>query len=430
MNRARLCAYRSLCKSVEAAAYASIEMDTTLQNTSLSPEDRALYSQLFLGVVEKKITLDYLLSRICHVPLNKMDLSVLCILELGLFQILYLDRIPDRAAIFEAGEMAKKYCPASLGVINAVLRRASREKEETLAFLDLPGKKGLALRYGYPRYLVTLWQDSYGKEKCLEILKAQNTRAALTLRINTLKTSLSDYTTLLDQERIEYHKNPLCRNGITVKESCNPVSLPGFEEGLFFIQDAAAQKAVDLLEAKPGERILDLCAAPGGKSFGAAMDMDGKGEILSCDLYPSRLEKIQSGAKRLGISIIGCKACDSSQETPEWNGTFDRVICDVPCSGYGVIAKKPDIRHKDKSLADDLPQLQYSILEKGAKALRSRGRLLYSTCTLNPAENEAVTDRFLSLNPQFERVGKAETIFPVGGQNDGFFCDLLEKKHD
>ena len=358
MNRARLAAFRSLLKSTASGSYSNLETEATLRSEALSDADRNLYNRLYLGVIEKKITLDYLLSRISTAPLHTMEPEVLCVLELGAYQILYLDRIPDHAAIFESGEIAKVFCRHALPLINAVLRRISNEKDTIFSLLDQPGKKGLSLRLGYPKHLITLWQDAYGKETALAIMEAQNARAPLTLRINTLKITLKDYASLLTDRGIAHHQNPICRQGITLEENQNPTQLPGFEEGLFFVQDAAAQRAVDLLEAKPGHKVLDLCAAPGGKSFGAAMDMEGIGSILSIELHPSRTKLIEEGAHRLGISILKAESGDSTVPNEAHRGSFDRVICDVPCSGYGVIAKKPDIRHKNKEEADTLPPVQ------------------------------------------------------------------------
>ncbi len=430
MNRARLLAYRSLLSSTKNGKYTNLELGSVLEKETLSPADKTLFTKLYLGVTEKKITLDYLLSRISTIPLNTLSPEVLCLLELGAFQILYLDRIPHRAAVFETVELAKKEAPQAASYCNALFRRLSAEKDSIFSLLEIPGKKGLALRYGYPKWLVSLWQEAYGKEKCEDILKAQNHPAPLTLRVNTLKISAQDYARLLTEHGFAFHKNRLCQNGFTLEKNMSPTLLPGYEEGLFFIQDAAAQHAIDLLGAKKGERILDLCAAPGGKSYGAAMDMAGVGEILSAELHDSRLSLIREGARRLGITMITAVANDSSLPKEEWNEAFDRVICDVPCSGFGVIAKKPDIRHKDKGEAETLPPIQLAILETGANALKKGGRLLYSTCTLNPDENERVTDAFLEKHHDFSRIGKAETIFPVGGENDGFFCDILEKQYD
>jgi len=427
MNRARILAHRSLTSSLKDKKFCDAETDRVLKEEGLSAEDRALYTRLYYGVTEKKITLDYYLSRLSTIPLNECQPEVLALLELGAYQLLYMDRIPPRAVLFEAGEIAKRIGRGTVGYVNALLRRIASEKDRLEELLPTSGKKALSLKYGYPRWLVSLWLEAYGAERCREILVAQNTPAAFTLRINTLKITMEEYARLLEQSGIPYHKNPLCRFGLTLKKNLPPAKLPGYKEGYFFIQDAAAQHATDALEAKPEERILDLCAAPGGKSFGAAMDLRGKGEIFSAELHPFRLERIRSGAERLGISILKPLVNDSSRIREEWKGSFHRVICDVPCSGYGTIAKKPDIRHKNPEEANELPALQRAILESGASALMTGGRLVYSTCTLNPRENEAVTDSFLADHPEFFRVHPAETIFPVGGENDGFFLDILEK---
>lgn len=427
----RLLAYRSLVKSAKDGSYSNLVLSAVLsKEKDLTSEDKALFSRLYLGVVEKKITLDFLLSKLSSIPLNEVSSEALTLLELGLFQILYMDRIPDHAAVYETVEIAKKHCRKASGFINAVLRRGLGEKDTIFHYLDLPGKKGLALQYGYPKWLVSLWQESYGKEKCEEILRAQNTPAPMTLRVNTLKTDMETMKSALEEANIPHHRSTLCKNGIVLEKSTPIHNIPGYDEGLFFIQDAAAQRAIDRLEIKEGESVLDLCAAPGGKSFAAAMDMKDQGKVLSLELYPQRLSLIKDGAKRLGIRSLSAEENDSTVIRKEWRGAFDKVICDVPCSGFGVIAKKPDIRHKKKEEKDSLPTLQLAILKAGAEALRVGGRILYSTCTLNPEENEKVVNAFLKEDPRFVRIGKEETLFPKGGENDGFYSDLLEKRND
>ncbi|MBQ4037636.1 MAG: 16S rRNA (cytosine(967)-C(5))-methyltransferase RsmB [Clostridia bacterium] len=427
MNKARLYAFRSLVKSTGSGFRSDLEAESVLQTDGLSRRDKNLYSKLLYGVIEKKITLDYLLSRLSTIPLNTLSREVLCVLELGAFQILYLDRVPDRAAIFESGELAKNVCRECLSYVNALLRRVAREKETLHEYLDLPGKKGLALRYGYPRWMVSLWSEAYGKEKCEAILAAMNTPAPLTVRVNTVKIERKVFERHLSEDGVLFHNNPLCDGTLTIESETNPARLFGFEEGLFFVQDAAAAAAVDRLMAKPGEKVLDVCAAPGGKSFGAAVAMENRGEVLSLELHPTRVELIRRGAERLGLDCIRGEANDSSKVREDLREKFDRVICDVPCSGLGVIAKKPDIRHKDKEETESLPPLQLTILESASTAVRPGGMLLYATCTLNPAENEAVTEAFLTRHKNFHRVGEAQTVFPVGGEHDGFFSDLLEK---
>lgn len=427
MNKARALAFRALTKFRKGGSYTNLEANAVLEKNKLSEEDKNLFSKLFLGVVEKRISLDFLLAHLSTIPLNTLSEEVLSLLEMGLYQILYLDRIPDRAAIFETVELAKKSTPEAVGFVNAVLRRASAEKESLLPQLKQSGKKGLSLRYSYPRWLVSLWCEAYGKETCEEILIAQNCPPPLTLRVNTLKISLEEFEKLLLQAGIPFHRNPLCKNALTLEKKLHPASLAGFKEGLFFVQDAAAGSAIDRLGIKKGHKVLDVCAAPGGKSFAAACDLENEGEILAFELRENRLPLIREGAERLGICVLNVEANDSSLPRQDLKEAFDRIICDVPCSGYGTIAKKPDIRHKKKEEAESLPALQLAILKASADALKIGGRILYSTCTLSPEENEGVTNAFLAQNPNFVRIGSPETVFPKGGENDGFFHDLLEK---
>lgn len=428
MKSARELAFRSLLAWIRDGKYSNLEMDATLRESPLSPEDRGLYARLYLGVTEKKITLDYLLARFSTRPLGEIEDSVLCLLELGAYQILYMDRIPDRAAIYETVELGKKYCRGASAYLNAVLRALSAQKDGIDSLLALPGKKGLSLRYGYPRWMVGLWQEAYGKEVCEAILAAQNVPAGLCLRVNTLRITVEEFCKGLGE--IPFHRADLCPCGVIIDANLPLASIPGFEEGLFFVQDAAAQHAVAKLGAEPEHRVLDLCAAPGGKSFGAAMDMEGRGEILAMEYHENRLPLIEEGARRLGIDIVTARQNDATVPREDLKGAFDRVICDVPCSGLGTIAKKPDIRHKKKEDPETLLATQRAILESGATAVKIGGRLLYATCTLNPNENERITDAFLARHPEFVRVGNHETLFPKGGENDGFFCDLLEKIHE
>ena len=430
MNPARTLAFRSLCKTASGSVLSTVERDEVLQSASLSARDEALYNKLFFGVLEKKIPLDFLIARLVTTPLDTLDLPVLCLLESGLYQILYLNRIPDHAAIDETVSLAKHVAPAAQTLVNAVLRHAADQKDDLFSLLNLPGVKGLSVRYGYPRYLVKLWNQAYGADTCLSIMNAQNTPPPLTVRVNTLCITKDEYLLQSKERGILFSQSPLCENALICQTTQNPRDLYGYDEGFFFVQDAAAQQAIESLGAQSGERILDLCSAPGGKSFSAALAMQNTGCILSMDLSEKRLKKVSNGARRLGLSIIQTRQNDATVEDTSLIGAFDRVICDVPCSGFGVIAKKPDIRQKKQADLADLYPLQKSILDQAGKYVRRGGVLLYATCTLNPAENEEATDSFLEKNPHFHRLNAPRTVFPVGGENDGFFYDLLEKTDD
>ena len=428
VSPARSAAFRELALFFHRDRFSNLALDAALERHSLSSRDKALFTRLYCGVIERKITMDFLLSRFSDIPLNRLDLEVLVLLELGLYQILYLDRVPDRAAVNESVSLAKEVQLKSAGFINAVLRRAIAEKNDVPRLLDLPGSKGLALRESYPRYLVSQWTEQYGRERAEAICRAQNAPAALTVRVNTLKIRRDDYAAELSKAGIRYHFVSLCKNGITLDTPLSPVELPGWDEGLVFVQDSAAQYAADHVEAKPGEIVLDLCAAPGGKSFSLAMDMENQGTLFALDLYPQRVDLIREGAKRLGIDCVTAEAGDASLPLARWEGKADRVLCDVPCSGFGVIAKKPDIRLKKKEDSAELPALQRAILAAGSRAVRPGGRLIYATCTLNQLENQAVTDAFLDGNPAFHRLGAPVTIFPKASENDGFFVDVMERE--
>lgn len=423
----RALVFRSLQKTFQNRAFSNLESDSVLKNATLSPKDRAFYTALYLGVIEKKITIDYLLSRFCSLPFPELDENVKILLEMGVFQILFWDRVPDRAAIFESGELAKKKAPRAQGFVNAVLRKIAAEKETIPALLDFPGKKGLSLRYSYPKWLVSLWIDAYGKEKCEAILKAQNQKAALTLRVNTQRISQTELEDKFLQNGVAFHRNAVCEGALTIESKSDPTAIPGFAEGLFFVQDAAAQRAMAKLAVQKGDFVIDVCAAPGGKSFSAAIDAGPAGKVISLELHANRLELIRKGARQLGLSLETGEN-DSTLAIPRFENRADRVICDVPCSGYGVIAKKCDIRLKQPEDSAGLPEIQYKILAASAQYVKPGGKLLYATCTLNPQENEEISSAFLAGHPEFERCGEAETIFPRGGENDGFFADVLERK--
>ncbi|MBQ9544189.1 MAG: 16S rRNA (cytosine(967)-C(5))-methyltransferase RsmB, partial [Clostridia bacterium] len=255
-------------------------------------------------------------------------------------------------------------------------------------------------------------------------------RPPLFLRVNTLLISRDELKELLEEEGYSVETSPLSDTALTVEGAGSPAASPLFEKGYFFIQDAASQYASSLLDPKPGENVADVCACPGGKSFSCAMLMENRGNVFSFDLHRSKISLIESGAKRLGIGIITASAHDSTKTIDDLAGAFDRVICDVPCSGLGVISKKPDIRSKKESDISRLPEIQSEILEASSEYLKLGGTLLYSTCTLNPDENEKVTDSFLARHGNFRRAARGsfpKTLFPKHKISDGFFIDLLER---
>ena len=424
MIGAREAAYRSLIKCEQNKSYTNLEIDAAIKRFGLEGAERGLYTTLVYGVTERRITLDYRLSRLCHTPWEELAPEVRAILRIGGYQILYLDRIPESAAVNESTGLAKRMAPrGSHGMVNAVLRELCRKKND----FPLPDDRldALPVKYSVPRELIGIWERSYGTETALEILEATFCRPCVTLRVNTLKTTPDKLLSVLSGRGIKAGHGDI--EGSVVLDITASLSdmLDLIEDGSCFVQDVSSQTAVKMLAPAADELIVDCCACPGGKSFGAAIEMKGRGKLCSFDLHKSKLSLIDKGAKKLGIDIITTAERDGRNPDPDLIGKCDRVICDVPCSGLGVIAKKPEIRYKELSDIERLPEIQYAILSASVGYLKNGGRILYSTCTINSAENEQVVDRFLSESQGY-RLIEQKTFIPTP-QSDGFFAAVIEK---
>lgn len=340
---------------------------------------------------------------------------------MGLYQIFFLDKIPPSAACDESVEIIKNFeHKGAASFANGVLRGAIRQKEKTAEKMDsLSGAHRLSVIYSYPLWMVELFCRNYGEDMAIKIMEEQNKIPPLVLRANTIKTNAVTLAA-------GFEGAVTVDDAVIMSSSMNPETQAGFAEGLYFVQDLSSQRAVRALSPKEGELLIDVCSCPGGKSFSSAMMMKNKGKILAFDIHKNKLSLVESGAARLGIDIISTAARDAREPDEEYFGKADCVICDAPCSGLGVISKKPDIRFKEASDILRLPELQYDILKNSVKYLKIGGRILYSTCTLNRAENEDITNRFLSENKNFERVGECETVMP-SRENDGFFIDVITR---
>lgn len=436
----REAAFVSLQKYENNRKFANIEADSAIRRNGLEGADRAFYTALFYGTVERKITLDHIIDQLSARKSADIDANVRIILRLSLYQMRYMDRVPDYAVLDEAGELCRRFAANSaVAFVNAVLR-AYRREEGQLRFPDRKKEpvRYLSVQYAYPAWLCGMWCDCYGFEKTTRIFRAFEENPPITLRVNTLKTTKEALMTALRAKTIGFRETKYAENAIRLTGHCPLAEIPGFDEGHFFVQDEASQIAVSVLDPQPGETIIDACACPGGKSFSTAMWMHDTGRIAAYDLHGNKLKLVSDGAQRLGISIISCEVRNGSEYDASLVRTADRVLCDVPCSGLGVLSKKPDIRHKQKEEIERLPEIQYAILRNCAAYVKEGGVLLYSTCTLNPAENEANIERFLSENRAFRpvpfQVGThtAEngmmTVFPDEFPGcDGFFIAKMER---
>ena len=401
---ARAAALRLLLR-IEEGGYSSLLVRAALSEERMpDPAERALAERLVMGVTERRITLDYMIGRLSSRPLAKTDPDTRALLRLGIYQLAFCDRIPPHAAVNETVALAR---PSSRGFVNAILREYQRRTED--APFPLPdGSEGeklinsLSVRFSVPEPLCRELVRAYGADRTRAMLEAFSHPAPLTLRVNTLRRSRESLLAELQGQGFDAEPTAASPWGIKIYGGGIPECLEG-ELPTAFVEDEAAQLAAWTLGARPGDRLLDACAAPGTKSLSAALEMEDRGEIVACELRENRLPLINSSASAQGISIIRTVGRDSSlpYEFSPGETPFDRVLCDVPCSGYGTVRRKPEIRYRPVSETADLPDLQLAILSASASALRVGGTLVYSTCTLLPRENSGVVKKFLSANPDF-----------------------------
>ena len=420
---ARTTALAALIACRKQGSWAGGVLKEYIARDRLDRRDAALASRLCYGVLQNRMLLDDYLTRFLNCPIQKLQPVVLDILRLGMYQLLFLDKIPASAAVNEAVEQGKKYANRSAaGLINGVLRRVSREKEK----LQLP--TDLSIRYSHPKELVDLLTDSVGEDTIEALLDSHNSIPSTLIQINSLVASDQQVLEALANSGAEVQKHPWLEQAYYISGFGNLEHMELFRNGGFYVQDAAARLAVYSADIKPGMQVMDGCAAPGGKSFAAAIAMQNNGRIISCDIHPHKIELLRKGAERLHIDILEPMLQDASEYVLQWEQTMDVVIADVPCSGLGVIRKKPDIRYKDLAALERLPEVQIKILNNLSRYVKPGGVLLYSTCTILKRENEAVVKTFLSEHSDFA----LETIpLPGGllGQKDGMIT-LLPCVHD
>jgi len=403
----------------------------------LDSRDSALAARLCYGVMQNRNYLDFYLGQLLTGRIKDLHPLLRDILHLGLYQIYQMDKIPESAAVNESVELAKKYCKkqrTASGLVNGVLRNAVRTKgtlKEPVSYED---------KYSHPGELINLLKSYVGKERLEPMLKANNAIAPITAQVNTLKITAQALQEKLSAEGVGAEPHPWLADCLILSGTGNMEQLTSFQEGLFYVQDPAANLSVRCAELTPGQQVLDCCAAPGGKSFAAAIALQGQGSITSCDIHEHKTELIARGAARLGFDVITAKLHSATDFNPHWEGKMDTVIADVPCSGLGIIRKKPDIRYKDLKTMKELPVLQTEILNNVSRYVRPGGLLLYSTCTLVRAENEDVVESFLQTHPEFiteplplrAPFSKNENgmlaLVPGEYDTDGFFICRLRRK--
>ena len=409
-----------------------------LARDRLDRRDAALATRLAYGVLQNRTLLDHYLQQLLTGRLKDLRPALRDILHLGLYQILFLDKIPDSAAVNESVDLAKRYCKKQKNaapLVNGVLRNAVRSRETLSAPTDL------ATKYSHPAGLVALLKSYVGEDRLEKMLAANNAAPDTVVQVNTLKTTAAKLLLRLESEGVEAQPHGWMENCLVLKNTGALEKLPSFLEGEFYVQDAAARLAVDCAQIPEGDLLVtDCCAAPGGKSFAAAIRLGGQGRIVSSDVHEHKVPLMEKGAQRLGFANVHPRHFDATVFDPELEDKVDFALVDVPCSGYGIIRKKPDIREKDPDTMKELPALQLEILKNQARYVRPGGVLLYSTCTLVRRENEGVVEKFLKTNPEFhleplalpaefgENTTGMLTLVPGEHDTDGFFIARLRRR--
>lgn len=413
-----------------------------LSAAELSGRDAALATQLCFGVLQNQMLLDFYLAKFSNIPLKRMEGKVVQTLRLGAYQMLFLTRIPHSAAVNSAVALVKAHCknPRAAGMVNGILRSMERSLQNMPVIPQGDPVAYLSTLYSHPEWLVKEFILSLGEEETAQLLATDNSQPPTAVMVNTTRTTVEALKAMLEADHVEAEPHPWLENCLLLSRTGDLERLEAFQQGLFYVQDPASRLSVLAAGAKPGIRVLDCCAAPGGKSFAAAIAMENQGEIVSCDLHPHKKKLIQAGADRLGLTIITPKTADGKVFRPEWERAFDLVLVDAPCSGLGVIRKKPDIRYKDPAPLADLPAVQLDILRNAARYVRPGGTLMYSTCTLLYRENGEVVETFLAENKAYKAetftlpgpVGPVQsgsvTLWPHRHGTDGFFISKMRRE--
>ena len=432
---ARETALNALIACRRQQGWSNAVLKENIRRDRLDARDAGLATRLCYGVVQNRGKLDFYLAQLLRGSLKKLHPVVRDILHMGLYQIYELDKVPDSAAVNASVDLARKYGPPGCEkLVNGVLRTAARTKgtlREPTAFED---------KYSHPAELISLLKTALPKGTLESVLAADNEAPQTVIQINTLKTTREALAERLAGEGVQAALHGWMPDCLVLSGTGSLDQLPSFQEGLYYVQDPASKLSVLCAELKPNMAVLDCCAAPGGKSFAASIAMGGQGRVTACDVHPHKISLIENGAARLELGCLTARLQDATQAVPDWADAFDAVIVDAPCSGLGIIRKKPDIRYRDIKQTEQLPELQKSILWNQANYVKRGGVLMYSTCTLLPRENEAVVQAFLEAHPDFsleklplpEEFPENETgmLTLIQGQHDtdGFFISRMRRK--
>ena len=426
MDANRKTAYLTLVDVEAKRAYSNLALNHKIALTK--PNSPAFVRELVYGVLENKIRLDYYIDMLVKDGIESLKNPELIIMRMGIYQLGYMDSVPEYAAVNESVDLAKKYCKGKAGLVNGILIEYQNKKiSMNLPERDVDEVNYLSVKYSYAPWIIRLWLDHYDKAFVEEMLEAGNQRPPLTIRMNWLKVVKKDLMKALRDRGFEAEDGKLCQNAIRVKGS-GLLESDLYAMGLFTPQDESSMLVAEKLDPKQGELIMDVCAAPGGKTMAIAERMNNTGKIIASDIYRRKLDIVDKEAKRLGVTNVETRSWDATRVDSSMVQKADRVLVDAPCSGLGVVRRKPEIKYKELTDAFQLlPKKQLSILSASSSYVKPGGTLVYSTCTVNPDENEKVISAFLKSHSKFELVERI-LLLPNTDDTDGFFICVMKRE--
>ncbi len=419
MDLSRKTAFDVLLNMEKENSYSNLTLNRFIEQNK--PENKAFVRELVYGVLENKILIDYYLDSLIKSGIKKVGKKEATLLRMGLYQIIFMDSVPEYAAVNETVNMAKKLCRDREGFINGVLRGYMKKE------IPLPKdrKNFLSVKYSFPCWIIDLWSEQYGEDMCEKLLGASNKRPQLSVRVNMMKITPDALTEILEEKGFVVSKGRFSKRILHVKGT-GLLDLKEYEEGLFSVQDEASALAADMLGAEEGDSVIDVCAAPGGKTAAIGEMMNNRGTIKSFDIYEHKLPLIEEQAERLGIKIITTGILDGSIGSFKLKETANKVLADVPCSGLGVIRRKPEIKYKEPQDLRNLYRIQAEILEKSSEYVKTGGTLVYSTCTVNSDENSKQILNFIKKHDDFEILDEKQFL-PIEDIDGFYICKMIKR---